>query len=441
MSELTAVLLEKISSGTIHVGIVGMGYVGLPLALAFLERAKIKVTGFDVDKRKIDLLNQGKTYIMHMGQDRVRTANATGLFHATCNFDELREPDALMVAVPTPLTAQREPDMKYVVDTAEAITRRLRRGQLVILESTTYPGTTDELVRAILDRSGLKCGEDYFLAFSPEREDPGNKHFNTATIPKIVGGVDADSGTLATALYSLAIENVIQVRSARVAEATKLTENIFRGVNIALVNELKMVYERMGIDIWDVLAAASTKPFGFMRFNPGPGLGGHCIPLDPFYLTWKAREYGMSTRFIELAGEININMPRYVVEKLQTGLNDARKSLKGSKVLVLGLAYKKDIDDPRESPSFELIHLLLERGAIVQYHDPHIPVAPSMRSWPDLPALESQPLTKALLNAQDAVLIATDHSSVDYALVLGESRLLIDTRGVYQDPQPNVVKA
>lgn len=255
------------------------------------------------------------------------------------------------------------------------------------------------------------------------------------------GGVDADSGTLATALYSLAIEKVIQVRSARVAEATKLTENIFRGVNIALVNQLKMVYERMGIDIWDVLAAASTKPFGFMRFNPGPGLGGHCIPLDPFYLTWKAREYGMSTRFIELAGEINVNMPRYVVEKLQAGLNDVHKPLKGSKVLVLGLAYKKDIDDPRESPSFELLHLLLERGAIVQYHDPHIPVAPSMRSWPHLPVLESQPLTKALLNAQDAVLIATDHSGVDYSLVLRESSLLIDTRGVYQDPQPNVVKA
>jgi len=441
MSELTTALLAKMSSRTVHVGIVGMGYVGLPLALAFLERAKIRVTGFDVDKRKIDLLNDGKTYIMHMGQDRVRLAKETGLFHATSDFDELREPDALMVAVPTPLTSQREPEMKYVVDTAEAIAKRLRRGQLVILESTTYPGTTDELVRGILDRSGLKCGEDYFLAFSPEREDPGNAHFNTATIPKIVGGVDADSGALATALYSLAIEKVIQVRSARVAEATKLTENIFRGVNIALVNEMKMVYERMGIDIWDVLEAASTKPFGFMRFNPGPGLGGHCIPLDPFYLTWKAREYGMSTRFIELAGEININMPRYVIEKVQAGLNDAHKSLNGSRVLVLGLAYKKDIDDPRESPSFELIHLLLERGAIVQYHDPHIPIAPAMRSWPNLPTLESQPLTKALLNAQDAVLLATDHSAVDYSLVLRESSLLVDTRGVYQEPQPNVRKA
>ena len=441
MSELTAKFLGKISSGSIHVGIVGMGYVGLPLAFAFVERAKVKVTGFDVDQRKIDLLNRGETYIMHMGRDRVQVANSTGLFRATCDFDELGEPDALMIAVPTPLTAQREPDMNYVVSTAEGIARRLRRGQLVILESTTYPGTTDELVREILDRSGLHCGLDYFLAFSPEREDPGNKHYNTATIPKIVGGVDADSGTVATALYSLALEKVIQVRSARVAEATKLTENIFRGVNIALVNELKMVYERMGIDIWDVLAAASTKPFGFMRFNPGPGLGGHCIPLDPFYLAWKAREFGVTTRFIELAGEINVNMPRYVIDRLQSGLNEQRKSLKGSKVLVLGIAYKKDIDDPRESPSFELIHLLLERGAIVTYHDPHIPVAPSMRSWPDLPPLKSQDMTKELLNDQDAVLIATDHSSIDYALVLRESKLLVDSRGVYKDPQPNVIRA
>lgn len=441
MSELKAALLEKISSGSVHVGIVGMGYVGLPLALAFVERAKVRVTGFDVDQRKIDALSKGETYIMHMGKDRVRMANASGLFTATAEFEKLSEPDALMIAVPTPLTLQREPDMTYVVATAEAIAKRLRRGQLVILESTTYPGTTDELVREILDRSGLKCGVDYFLAFSPEREDPGNKHFNTATIPKIVGGVDADSGELATALYARALEKAIQVRSARVAEATKLTENIFRGVNIALVNELKMVYERMGIDIWDVLEAASTKPFGFMRFNPGPGLGGHCIPLDPFYLTWKAREYGVATRFIELAGEINVNMPRYVVDRLQAGLNEQCKPLKGSKLLVMGIAYKKDIDDPRESPSFELIHLLLERGAIVQYHDPHIAVAPSMRSWPDLPPLQSQALTKQLLNEQDAVVIATDHTAVDYALVVNEAKLVIDTRGVYQDPRANVIKA
>lgn len=441
MSQLTAALQHRISTRTIHVAVVGMGYVGLPLALGFVERAKVKVTGFDVDNEKIEILRRGETYITHIGRDRVRNANATGLFSATNAFDNLSEPDAIMVAVPTPLTAQRVPDMKYVVATMEAIAARLRPGQLVILESTTYPGTTDELVRAILNRSGLRCGEDYFLAFSPEREDPGNKRIETATIPKVVGGVDEDSGALATALYALAFEKAILVRSARVAEATKLTENIFRGVNIALVNELKIVYERMGIDIWEVLEAASTKPFGFMRFNPGPGLGGHCIPLDPFYLSWKARQFGVTTRFIELAGEINVNMPRYVIDRLQFGLNERRKPLNGSRVLVLGIAYKKDIDDPRESPSFELIRLLLDHGAIVQYHDPHLPTAPAMRSWADLPPLHSQPLTKELLNAQDAVLISTDHSVVDYAMVLRESTLIVDTRGVYHDPQPNVVKA
>ncbi|MFZ5893957.1 MAG: nucleotide sugar dehydrogenase [Myxococcota bacterium] len=441
MSELKQALLEKISSGTVHVGIIGMGYVGLPLALAFVERAKVKVTGFDIDQSKIEALKAGKTYIMHMGEDRVKEANASGRFSATADFDKLGEPDALMIAVPTPLTLQREPDMQYVVGTGEAIAKRLRRGQLVILESTTYPGTTDELLKDILERTGLKCGKDFFLAFSPEREDPGNKHFNTATIPKVVGGVDPDSGDLAAALYARGLEKVVRVRTARVAEATKLTENIFRGVNIALVNELKMVYERMGIDVWDVLDAAATKPFGFMKFTPGPGLGGHCIPLDPFYLTWKAREFGISTRFIELAGEVNVNMPRYVIEKLQEGLNEHRKSLKGSKVLVLGIAYKKDIDDPRESPSFELIHLLMERGAEVSYHDPHIPTAPGMRSWPHLPALKSQPLTPELLKSVDAVLISTEHTAVDYNLVLREARLVVDTRGVYRDPNPKVVKA
>ena len=441
MSELKQALLDKISSGTIHVGIIGMGYVGLPLALAFVERAKVKVTGFDVDQSKIDALKAGRTYIMHMGGDRVKQANESGRFTATADFDKLSEPDALMIAVPTPLTAQREPDMQYVVATGEAIAKRLRRGQLVVLESTTYPGTTDELLRGILEKTGLKCGKDFFLAFSPEREDPGNKHFNTATIPKVVGGVDADSGDIAAALYARGLEKVVRVRTARVAEATKLTENIFRGVNIALVNELKMVYERMGIDVWDVLDAAATKPFGFMKFTPGPGLGGHCIPLDPFYLTWKAREFGINTRFIELAGEVNVNMPRYVVEKLQEGLNNQRKPLRGSKVLVLGIAYKKDIDDPRESPSFELIHLLMERGAEVIYHDPHIATAPAMRSWPDLPPLKSQALTADLLKSCDAVLISTEHTAVDYDLVLRESQLVVDTRGVYRDPHSKVVKA
>ena len=441
MNEHKQVLLERIQSRTIHVGVIGMGYVGLPLTLAFVERAGVKVTGFDVDPTKVDSLNQGKSYIMHTGEDRVRHARATGLFEATAEFDRLREPDALLIAVPTPLTPQREPDMQYGVSTGKAIAKRLRPGQLVVLESTTYPGTTDGLLREILESSGLESRKDFFLAFSPEREDPGNKQFSTATIPKVVGGVDPDSGEIAAALYARAVDKVVRVRTARVAEATKLTENIFRGVNIALVNELKVVYERLGIDVWDVLDAAATKPFGFMRFNPGPGLGGHCIPLDPFYLTWKAREVGIATRFIELAGEINVGMPRYVVEKLQEGLNRQRKPLNGSKVLVVGIAYKKDIDDPRESPSFELIQLLLERGAEVTYHDPHIPVAPGMRSWPDLPRLVSQPLTEQSIVSADAVLIATDHSSIDYASLARHAKLVVDTRGVFREPQPNVIKA
>jgi len=311
----------------------------------------------------------------------------------------------------------------------------------VVLESTTYPGTTDDLVKGILERSGLRCGPDFHLAFSPEREDPGNAHYNTQTIPKVVGGVDDVSGEMAAALYSAAIEQVVRVSSARAAEATKLTENIFRAVNIALVNELKVVYDRMGIDVWDVLDAAATKPFGFMKFTPGPGLGGHCIPLDPFYLTWKAREYGLSTRFIELAGEVNVSMPRYVIDKLQLALNDHGKALKNANVLVLGLAYKKDIDDPRESPSFELIDILLERGAKISYHDPHIPSSPKMRSWPELPAMQSVPLDDQTLGAADVVLISTNHGAVDYGRVLDKASLIVDTRGVYRDPHPNVVKA
>jgi UDP-N-acetyl-D-glucosamine dehydrogenase len=353
----------------------------------------------------------------------------------------LKEPDVLLVAVPTPLTPQREPDMKYVVSTTEQIQKRLRLGQLVVLESTTYPGTTDELVRGILDGSGLEMGRDYFLAFSPEREDPGNKQFNTKTIPKVVGGVEPDSGQLAARLYELAIDAVVQLSSARAAEATKLTENIFRAVNIALVNELKIVYDQMGIDVWEVLDAAGTKPFGFMKFTPGPGLGGHCIPLDPFYLTWKAREFGVATRFIELAGEVNRAMPRYVVDKLQLALNERGLALKGAKVLVLGLAYKKDIDDPRESPSFELIELLINRGADVSYHDPHIPVAPKMRSWPQLPAMQSIGLNQDTLESADAVLISTDHSAVDYELVAKHARLVVDTRGVYRASRNHVIKA
>ncbi len=433
-------LLKKITSREAQVGIIGLGYVGLPLALAFAENG-FSVLGFDVDPKKVDILSEGKTYIMHMDPQRVADAVASGKFSATADLDRLGEPDTLLIAVPTPLTKQREPDMRYVEDTCEQIQQRLRAGQLVVLESTTYPGTTDELVRDLLEKSGLQCGQDFFLAFSPEREDPGNQHYSTTTIPKVVGGVDEASGQLAAALYTTAIKSVVMVKSARAAEATKLTENIFRAVNIALVNELKVVYDKMGIDIWDVLDAAATKPFGFMRFNPGPGLGGHCIPLDPFYLTWKAREYGITPKFIELAGEINVSMPHYVIEKLQDALNERGHPLKNSKVLVLGIAYKKDIDDPRESPSFELIELLLERGAEVSYHDPHIARMPSMRSWPDLPTLESQPLDAQLLAGQRAVLIATDHTDVDYELVAKHAPLVIDTRGVYREPRDNVVKA
>ena len=432
---------RKLADGTIHVGVIGLGYVGLPLALTFVERAGFRVTGFDIDEQKIKMIARGETYIDHVHADRLRTEAARRLLAATTDFSRLCEPDALIIAVPTPLTPQREPDMRYVVDTARAISARLRKGQLVVLESTTYPGTTDGPLRQILEESGLRCGQDFLLAFSPEREDPGNQKFSTATIPKVVGGVDPVATEVAVAFYAKALDKVVKVASARTAEATKLTENIFRAANIALVNELKVIYERMGIDIWDVLDAASTKPFGFMRFNPGPGIGGHCIPLDPFYLTWKAREFGIATRFIELAGEINLSMPRYVVEKLRDALDSRGKPLRGSRILVIGLAYKKDVGDSRESPSFEIIELLLHHRAVVSYHDPHIPSAPVMRSWPNLPPLGSVPLTTATLQSVDAVIIATDHSKVDYEFVAKTAPLVVDTRGVFRAPRDNVVKA
>ena len=433
-------LRQAIRDKRAAIGIIGLGYVGLPLALTFLERG-FKVMGFDVDASKVAELSRGSSYIKHLDPARVEKAAASDRFVATADFARLSEPDTLIICVPTPLTAQREPDMSYVVGTARKVKERLRPGQLVVLESTTYPGTTDELVRGILEETGLKVGKDFFLAFSPEREDPGNQSFNTATIPKVVGGVDEASATLAVAMYDQAIAKTVRLSSARAAEATKLTENIFRAVNIALVNELKVVYDKMGIDVWEVLDAAATKPFGFMRFNPGPGWGGHCIPLDPFYLAWKAREYGVPTKFIELAGEVNVEMPHYVVEKLQLALNDMGRAVKGSKVLLLGLAYKKDIDDPRESPAFELIELLGKLGAKLGYHDPHVPKAPRMRSWPNLPPMESQPLTAELVAAHDAVLIVTDHTAVDYDLVVRNAKLVVDTRGVYREPRKNVVKA
>jgi len=435
----TAVALrQRIEDRTALVGIVGLGYVGLPLALTFAE-GSYRVLGFDVDRAKVEALSRGENYIRHLDSSRVPRSSER--FSATDDFGRLSEPDVLVICVPTPLTPQREPDMSYVVGTAREVRSRLRKGQLIILESTTYPGTTDELVRGILEGSGLRCGQDFYLAFSPEREDPGNSRFGTATIPKVVGGVDAEGGDLAQAFYDKVIARTVRVSSARTAEATKLVENIFRAVNIALVNELKIVFDRMGIDVWEVLDAASTKPFGFMRFNPGPGWGGHCIPLDPFYLAWKAREYGISPKFIELAGDVNVRMPHYVTEKLQQALNDRSKAVRGSKVLVLGLAYKKDIDDPRESPAFEILELLRHMGASLAYHDPHVPHAPRMRTWPDLPPMSSVPLTAELLSGQDAVVIVTDHSAVDYEFVLRHAPLVVDTRGIYRDKSEKVVKA
>jgi UDP-N-acetyl-D-glucosamine dehydrogenase len=440
IAALRDTFLRRIDTHEVHIGIIGQGYVGLPLALTFVEKG-FRVLGFDVDAEKVAALNRGECYIRHVDTVRVKQARDTKLFEATADFTRLHEPDAILICVPTPLTAQKEPDLTYVRQTAEAIRPQLRRGQLVVLESTTYPGTTDELVRGVLEQGGLTAGADFFLAFSPEREDPGNKSHSTPTIPKVVGGIDVVSGDVAQRLYDAAVAKTVRVSSTRAAEATKLTENIFRAVNIALVNELKIVYEKMGIDIWEVLDAASTKPFGFMRFNPGPGWGGHCIPLDPFYLAWKAREYGVSTKFIELAGEVNVRMPEYVVGKLQEALNDAGRAVKGAKVLVLGLAYKKDIDDPRESPAFEVIHELLKLGADVSYHDPYVPVAPRMRSWPNLPAMTSRPLTPEVLRSADVALLITDHSIVDYDLVLKNAPLIVDTRGIYRVPVPHVVKA
>jgi UDP-N-acetyl-D-glucosamine dehydrogenase len=433
-------LRAKISDRTAVVGIIGMGYVGLPLALTFSEKG-FRVLGFDVDWSKVDALQRGQNYIKHLDGERLKVARSSGRLEATTEFARLSEPDAILICVPTPLTPQREPDMSYVSETARQIEPRLRAGQLVVLESSTYPGTTDELMRETLEASGLKSGRDFFLAFSPEREDPGNRSFSTATIPKVVGGTDPVSGDLAQALYDQVVAKTVRVSSARAAEASKLVENIFRAVNIALVNELKIVFDKMGIDVWEVLDAASTKPFGFMRFNPGPGWGGHCIPLDPFYLSWKAREFGVAPKFIELAGEINVAMPAYVVEKIQKALNTRHKHFKGSRILILGLAYKKDIDDPRESPAFEVIEHLLKSEAIVSFHDPYIERAPRMRSWPDLPPMASVPLTPETLASSDAVVIITDHSSVDYELVARLAPVVIDTRGVYRSPRANVVKA
>jgi UDP-N-acetyl-D-glucosamine dehydrogenase len=418
-------LRSRIEERTATVGVIGLGYVGLPLALLFSE-AGFPVIGFDTDAEKSRRLKSGESYIRHIGPERVAQVFSSGRADATADFDRLAECDAILICVPTPLGAHREPDLKYVRMTAEETAKRLRPGQLIVLESTTYPGTTREELLTRFTARGMTCGEDFFLAFSPEREDPGNKNFNTKTIPKVVGGVDAPSLNVAQLLYSAVIDKVVPVSSVEVAESAKLLENIFRAVNIALANEMKVILERMGINVWEVIEAAKTKPFGFMPFYPGPGLGGHCIPLDPFYLSWKAAEHGVWARFIELAGEVNASMPRYVVEKAADALNGAGKSVKSARILVLGLSYKPDIDDDRESPSFEIIEMLRERGAEVAYCDPYIPRAHKGRKF-DLD-LASVPCTAEEFGRYDLVLLSTPHSQFRDASLYRNVALAVDTR-------------
>jgi len=419
-------------AGTIRVGIIGLGYVGIPLALSAL-RGGLTVIGFDIDEARVAGLNAGMSAIKHIPTGDIVEAVATGRFEATADFNRLDEPDALLIAVPTPLSKQREPDLSYVVATTKAIARRLRPGQLVVLESTTYPGTTRDIMKPILEAAGLKSGRDFFLAYSPEREDPGNTEHSTRTIPKVVGGDGTMASALANALYRRVVDVTVPVSSPETAEAVKLTENIFRAVNIALVNELKVIYAAMGVDIWEVIEAAKTKPFGFMPFYPGPGLGGHCVPIDPFYLTWKAREYDIATRFIELAGEINTRMPYLVVSKLVENL-DRRlgKPLTQAKILLLGIAYKKNVEDIRESPSLKLIGIIEERGGAVDFYDPYVAVIPPTREHGELKGRKSVKLTAASIASYDAIIIATDHDDVDYKLIATHAKLVIDTRNVME---------
>ena len=437
------VLGSRIASRSAVVGVVGQGYVGLPLALVFAE-AGFRVLGFDVDAAKVSALSRGESYIKHIGPERVRDAVASARYIATSDFDRLAECDAILICVPTPLGAHREPDNSFIHETARAIAPRLRPGQIVVLESTTYPGTTEGEVLPILLKSGLKCPDDFLLAFSPEREDPGRKNFTTTTTPKLVGGVNDASTRTAAALYRSCLVQVVEVSHARVAESAKLLENIFRSVNIALVNELKVIFERMGIDVWEVIRAAETKPFGFMAFYPGPGLGGHCIPLDPFYLSWKAAESGEWARFIELAGEINSRMPRYVIERVVHALNQDAKAVKGSRVLVLGLAYKANVDDDRESPSYELLERLREAGALVDYCDPLFPVMHKTRKH-DM-GLRSVSCAPATFATYDVLVLSTAHDCFKSAELYAGAKLVVDTRNVLaalfpDGGGPRVVKA
>ena len=431
-------LLDKIQNKTAVIGIIGLGYVGLPLMLRFAE-AGYKVLGFDIDPGKITTLAAGQSYIKHIPATPIAAAVSAGLFDGTTDFSRAGEADALIICVPTPLNKHREPDLSFVINSTDAIVPYLRQGQIVSLESTTYPGTTDEELLPRIERRSLTVGTDIFLVFSPEREDPGNEKFTTRTIPKVCGGVTPACLEVGLALYGAVIDRVVPVSSTRAAEMTKLLENIHRAVNIGLVNELKIVCDAMGIDIREVIDAAATKPFGFTPYYPGPGLGGHCIPIDPFYLTWKAREYGLHTRFIELAGEVNTAMPDWVVGKLMDALNERSKALKGARVLVLGIAYKKNVDDMRESPSVELMEKLQKKGAVIAYSDPHVPVFPRMREhYFDLKSVE---LTAENLRGYDCVLIGTHHDAFDYGMILLHAQLIVDTRGVYRETHENVVKA
>jgi UDP-N-acetyl-D-glucosamine dehydrogenase len=430
-------LVASLKSRSARIGIIGLGYVGLPLTLRFAELG-YRVTGFDIDERKVSRLNKGESYIERIRTDAIAAARGNG-FEATTDFSRCGEVDALIICVPTPLNKYREPDLSFVIETTEAIAPHLRRGQVVSLESTTYPGTTEEELRPRIESKGLKVGSDVFLVFSPEREDPSNPDYETKTIPKVCGGTTPACLEVGLALYGQAIEKVVPVSSTQAAEMTKLLENIHRAVNIGLANEMKIICEKMGIDVYEVIRAAATKPFGFVPYYPGPGLGGHCIPIDPFYLTWKAREYGVHTRFIELAGEINSAMPKWVVGKIADALNERGKALRGSRILMLGVAYKKNVDDPRESPCIELMELLQAKGADVAYSDPHIPVFPRMREhYFDL---QSIALTSESLPGFDCVVVGTNHDVFDYALIKKHAKLIVDTRGVYQEPAANVVKA
>ena len=429
-------LLARIEEKTYTVGIIGLGYVGLPLMYTF-HKEGMPVIGYDIDQSKVSNIQSGTPYIKHLGEEMMQSLSQSDRCAATTDFSRLTEADAVLLCVPTPLNQYREPDMSYVISTTETVAHHLREGQLVILESTTYPGTTEEVMIPLLEKhSGLIAGKDFYVAYSPEREDPGNPNFNTAKIPKVVGGHGEDALQLAQALYDTAIVQTVPVSDTKTAEAVKITENVFRAVNIALVNELKVVYAKMGIDVHEVLDAADTKPFGFMKFTPGPGLGGHCIPIDPFYLTWKAREFQENTRFIELAGEINTHMPQYVVEQTSKALNTHKKAVNGSRILLVGLAYKPNVDDMRESPTFELFHLLEELGADIAYYDPYIPTIPPTREHAHYTGKQSIEWNQRTVAGFDAVLISTDHSDIDYAQLAEWSDCIIDTRNAMKSVTP-----